>query len=359
VHSEKVPYYILDLLQQVPSVYVPGLGRFDAIFHPAVVDIQHSQIKPPFIEPGFAASDHDAESILPTYMYYVSGISEQEALESINEFVATIKNRVNSGETYGIERFGTFSKSDAGILHFTPDWDAFNLSFIGLDVIDLHPVRESSTSDIPLHVGDAATEPLPTESVTPYEPPAETNWVTDREVPEPEKVIEEVIPIAEPGISDSTSRLWWTILASALFLITVLCGYLAWDIISNRDKMSRYIAVTNDTLATSSPDVIIVDTLDFIEEPLPADTITPVEPEVKEEIPQKTEEPCFVVVGAFSNADNVERMESRLKDLGYTSEQIKGGSLTRVAIRTKCDQATLQKTLNDARSTVNPDAWIY
>lgn len=359
MHSEKVPYYILDLLQQVPSVYVPGLGRFDAIFHPAVVDIQQSQIKPPFIEPGFAANDHDAQNILPTYMYYVSGVSEQEAQESINDFVDRVHTKVDSGETYQIERFGSFSKSDNGILHFTPDWDAFNLSFIGLDVIDLHPLKEKSVADIPLHVGDTATEPLPAKNVVQYESPAETNWVTDREVPEPEKVIEEVVPVTQHGISDSTSRLWWTILASALFLITLLCGYLAWDILSNRDKMSRYIAVTNDTLETSSPDVIIVDTLDFIEEPLPADTAEMVEPEVVENIPEEIANPCFVVVGAFSNADNVERMEGRLKELGYTTELIKGGSLTRVAIRTSCDQGTLQKTLNDARSSVNPDAWIY
>lgn len=359
MHSEKVPYYILDLLQQVPSVYVPGLGRFDAIFHPAVVDIQHSQIKPPFIEPGFAANEHDAENILPTYMHYVSGVSEQEALEGINEFVDTVQRRVNSGETYGIERFGTFSKSEAGILHFTPDWDAFNLSFIGLDIIDLHPVKEASSSDIPLHVGDTATEPLPAENVIQHESPAETNWVTDREVPEPEKVLEEVRPVPEPVISDFTSRLWWTILASALFLITVLCAYLAWDILSNTDKTSRYIAVTNDTLETSSPDVIIVDTLDFIEEALPVDTMTDTVSEVEEAIPEEIVDPCFVVVGAFSNADNVQRMDTRLKGLGYTTELIKGGSLTRVAIRTSCDQPTLQKTLNDARSTVNPDAWIY
>jgi hypothetical protein len=359
VHSEKVPYYILDLLQQVPSVYVPGLGRFDAIFHPAVVDIQHSRIKPPFIEPGFAANEHDAQNILPTYMYYVSGVPEEEAKENINEFVDTVHKKVDAGETYAIERFGSFSKSDAGILHFTPDWDAFNLSFIGLDVIDLHPLKEKSSTDIPLHVGDTATEPLPAKNIPQYEPPSETNWVTDHELPEAEKIVAEVTPVPEPVISDSTSRLWWTILASALFLITILCGYLAWDILSNRDKMSRYIAVTNDTLETSSPDVIIVDTLEFIEEPLPADTVEDTLPQVDEKIPEEIADPCFVVVGAFSNADNVTRMENRLKELGYDTELIRGGALTRVAIRTGCDQPTLQKTLNDARSSVNPDSWIY
>lgn len=44
--SDKVPYYILDLLQQAPSVYVEGLGRFEAIFHPALIDLPNARIKP-------------------------------------------------------------------------------------------------------------------------------------------------------------------------------------------------------------------------------------------------------------------------------------------------------------------------
>lgn len=358
MHSEKVPYYILDLLQQVPSVYVPGLGRFDAIFHPAVVDIHNSRIKPPHVEPGFVALDHDAENILPTYMHYVSGISEEDAMTAIGEFVDRVHHHIQAGEPYAIDQFGTFSKSESDIVHFTPDWDAFNLSFIGLDVIDLMPVAKTIRQETESHVMDSASEPIPAESARLSEPVTETNWVTDREISEPVREVVEPVPVPSPAISDSTSRLWWTILATALFLITVLCAYLAWDILSNRDTVNRIIAITNDTLETSSPDVIIVDTLEVTQEELPADTNVIAEPEPEPEL-VPVEEPCFVVVGAFSNPDNVVRMEQRLADMGYTSEKITGGSLTRVAIRTTCDQATLQKTLNDARATINPDAWLY
>ena len=358
MYSEKVPYYILDLLQQVPSVYVPGLGRFDAIFHPAVVDIHNSRIKPPHVEPGFVALDHDAENILPTYMHYVSGISEEDAMNSISEFVDRVHHHIQAGESYSIDQFGTFSKSASDIVHFTPDWDAFNLSFIGLDVIDLNPVTEIR-HETDSHVKDSTPEPVPAESAILPEPVTDTNWVTDQEISEPVREVVEPVPVpSSPVISDSTSRLWWTILATALFLITGLCAYLAWDILSNRDTVNRIIAITNDTLETSSPDVIIVDTLEVTEEPLPSDTMAPVEPEPEPE-PEPVEEPCFVVVGAFSNPDNVVRMEQRLEGMGYESEKITGGSLTRVAIRTTCDQATLQKTLNDARASINPDAWLY
>ncbi|HUR31738.1 MAG TPA: SPOR domain-containing protein, partial [Saprospiraceae bacterium] len=175
----------------------------------------------------------------------------------------------------------------------------------------------------------------------------------------PESITVEVPVTTGPGITDSTSRLWWVILATALSLITFLCGYLAWDILSNRNTINQYVAITNDTLANASPDIIVIDTLDFIEEPLPEDTLEKVEPPVEPVTPQNNEPPCFVVVGAFSNSDNVSRMEERLKGSGYIAELIKGGSLTKVAIRTSCDKSTLQKTLDDARATINPEAWIY
>lgn len=357
MHSDKVPYFILDLLQQVPFVYVQGLGRFDAIFHPAVVDIQQSQIKPPHLEPGFSAGDHDERDILPTYIYYVTGIDKEEALEHIRQFVSTVHHHVNTTGSYSIEKFGTFSKSAADNLHFTPDWDAFNLSFTGLAILDLHP---AST------VLPEIKEPLIPEVITPvppeiiqvgYDTPSDTNRVTEHELQSPDRVEETIV--ASDKISDSTSRLWWVILATALFLITILCGYLAWDIFSNQNQVNQVIAITNDSLANSSPDIIIIDTIAVIKEELPADTPSVPSPEPTVEVPEPIENPCYIVVGAFTQSNNVIRMEERLASLGYASEQIKGGSLTRVAIRISCDEATVQKTLNDARSTINPEAWIY
>ena len=358
MHSEKVPYYILDLLQQVPSVYVSGLGRFDAIFHPAVVDIHNSRIKPPHVEPGFEAAGHDVSEILPSYMHYVSGMDKKEAAGSIDEFVERVNHHVNAGETYSIEKFGTFSKSSLDVLHFTPDWDAFNLSFRGLEVMDINlPLTSPPPRHEPPPV-DFVPEPIPPIIKDSYEPATENSWVTDQEYPVPESEAE---TIEKTDIADSTSRLWWTILMGALILITILCAYLVWDIISNRKRLNQYIAITNDSLATTTPDIIIIDTLDTIAEEIPVDSqqISEPEPEPEPVIPKSNEKPCFVVVGAFSNPDNVTRMEARLKELGYAVEQIKGGTLTKVAISTSCDKESLNRTLAEARSGINPEAWIY
>ncbi|MGB4846330.1 MAG: SPOR domain-containing protein [Saprospiraceae bacterium] len=370
MHSEKVPYFILDLLQQVPSVFVPGLGRFDAIFHPAVIDLQTSQIKPPHIKPDFVpdvASDND---ILPAYMHYVSGIDFSEAKDSIHLFVNDVLFNLETGGPYSIDKFGTFSKSSSDVLHFTPDWDAFNLSFNGLEVIDLHPEQvkiptpifekpETTVPEFAEHTSkEGKTEPIETYKIP---VPVEIKKISEPSVEEPIPVpLEETITPVLPDINESTTRLAWVILTSALVLITLLCAYLAWDIISDRQRINQLTQLYPDTLAITNEFDIPVK-MDTTHTPLVAETPTVEKPDTieKPSVQEPTEPPCFIVVGAFTNQENVNKMMDRLKGLGYKSEKILGVTLTRVAISTSCDKDNLQKVLSEARASINPEAWIY
>jgi hypothetical protein len=359
VLSDKVPYFIIDLLQQVPFVYVQGLGRFEAIFHPALVDLPQSQIKPPYIEPDFSLNGESSDEILAAFMHYVSGIDKPEAEDAIRAFVERIKSNTEDGKTYPVEKFGTFSTSAAGNLRFTPDWDAFNLSFSGLEVLDVKPqiqVERPVSDFIPV----PAPKPIFTETVeTPVVPLAEIKIETDLVTEELPAIDIEKTVRNQDEIDEHTSRLWWMILTIALILIAVLCAYLAWDIISNRNKLNEFKQIyPGGTTGTSLDDrPYTPDTI-----PLPVENIPIKEPEVKDPnisggAQEEIVNPCFVVVGAFSDAGNVTKMVDRLKAMGYISEEIKGGALTKVAIKTSCD--SLQKVLNDARSSINPEAWIY
>ncbi len=366
MQSEKVPYYILDLLQQIPSVYVPGLGRFEAIFHPAVIDVPSSRINPPFIEPAFDTSTVESGDVLARYMRYASGMEHSEAKVLVDEFVSEVLAQLEKGESYAIESFGAFSRSEKEVIHFTPDWDAFNLSFRGLESLDLAstPVYNPPPIYTPPVFQDLNIPPV--EPVHPV-----SNWVSDKEVEVP--VVETETPVVKPVtpvISDNTSRWWWMILVIALFLITILCAYLAWDILSNRYQLKPDIYADQDTVNTGNMDdvVTIPDTSiipidipykDSIVNEVPDPETTP-RPEPEE--PSKPEiigKACYVVVGAFSNAENITRMVSRINSMGYEAEQLTGGALTKVAIRSSCDQAALQKTLTEARSSINPEAWVY
>jgi SPOR domain len=353
-----VPYFILDLLQQVPSVYVKGLGRFDAIFHPAVMDLAQSQVKPPYIEPDFRADGESKGEILSRYIHYATGVGVEKAREAIEQFVLEVNTHIAGDESYTIDKFGTFSKSSLGNIRFTPDWDAFNLSFSGLEVLDLK-IQEEAGKTYPMDIPPPVT---PRFETPPLPEPIEIVKESEKEsiqITESAKTYEPVREISE--IDHNTSKLWWMILSSALILIAVLCAYLAWDIISNRNKLNELKQIYPDSTFLRPGEItmpsdtqrIIVENIPLQEVPLQKDS-TPVQ-EVREDI----SEPCFIVVGAFTDPSNVAKMEERLKSIGYTSEAIKGKTLTRVAIRTSCDPANMQKILNEARSSINPEAWIY
>lgn len=356
-----MPYFILDLLQQTPAVFVHGLGRFEAIFHPAVIDLPADKIKPPYIEPDFQYDLDSPSDILPRYIAYATGNQLDVAKDAIAAFVRKVHELTENGMMYPIEKFGTFSRSGTGQIRFTPDWDAFNLSFSGLETISLSTPRATSPT-----AQTYVTLP-PVESWTAPEIKEEPIPVIESEQKEKEpeviesKVHSETEATHQDRVDESTTRLWWIILTTAIVLIAVMCAYLAWDIISNRNKLNELRRIYPDTTATTiiqdsilAPDSIQPitdgednqDTAATSEDPKPTST-----PEVSS--------PCFVVVGAFSSAENIKRMSDRLQSLGHTVEEIRGGTLTRVAIRTSCEPSNLQQVLNDARSSINPEAWIY
>jgi hypothetical protein len=360
VLSAKVPYFILDLLQQVPIVYVQGLGRFEAIFHPAMIDLPEARIKPPYVEPDFKYDLESPSEILPKYIAYAAGTQVGIAQGAIIAFVRKIVEQTENGIMYPIEKFGTFSRSDAGHIRFTPDWDAFNLSFSGLEVIDLSLPKESANG------GHAYFPPPPVEKWS--APEIKESFIPASEVVDSDKTpVEEVEPVVvaettlshQEGIDQTTSRLWWIILTSAIVLIAILCAYLAWDIISNRNRLDELKRIYPDTAAIAQAQDSMIG--DDIKQEIPVTEVPDTQP-VTTPPPLTREEtgsPCYVVVGAFSEQLNVTRMVDRVVSMGYEVEQIKGGALTRVAIRTNCDATNLQKVLNEARSSINPEAWIY
>jgi cell division septation protein DedD len=351
----------------VTSVYVPGLGRFDAIFHPAVIELNQSRIKPPHIQPDFISNANSESEILPAYIHYVSGTDMDDAKEAISSFANEVIQHLDNSGFYSVEKFGTFSKSASEIIHFTPDWDAFNLSFSGLEIIDLQPVVETK---IPERYFVAST-PKPEEITPKVEAPRveviETTPVENIVIDEfngDESINEqqETVTSDQPEIAESTSRLAWIILSSALLLIMLLCAFLARDIIRDRQRINQMAGNNADTMMiTNEFDIPVLMDTEKVQQDSETITTPVEEPKTIEEPAetQVTEPPCFVVVGAFTNPENVNKMMDRLEGLGYKATKIEGGSLTRVAISTSCDKTNLEKILNEARSGINPESWIY
>lgn len=356
VVSEKVPYYILDLLQQVQSLYVKGLGRFDAIFHPAVVDLPEGKIKPPFLEPGFREGLSSDDTLLTEFIRYSAGCTLEEAEAAIQAFVDRVLTQTTEDSAYTISHFGTFTRTETGSLRFTPDWDAFNLTFKGLETLDLNPVKQEPQTLsapvpvlTPVEITDISPRPTTSSSVT-------STTATEEKIP---------VPPVEAQYSKAGSKLLWYVLLGAIVLIAGICFWLALDIIQQRSALLAG-STPEDTTSTLSEEVIAEDTIAMsetdtfmVQEPeenLTDTTQTTIieSPEVKPDTSH-----CYIVVGAFTSDENIQRMMVRLNDMGYTAVKLSGGNLTRVAIQSACERHELQQTLDKARSTIHPEAWIY
>lgn len=358
VLSERIPYYILDLLQLTPSVHVPGLGRFEAIFHSAQVDVSRTKIAPPHIEASFNPDEQEDNETLEAFIRYTSGENAGSPKEAIAGFVRSVFKQTAGGSPYEIEHFGTFVQSAEGKIRFTPDWDAFNISFNGLESLELKPNTAPATQFVPL------TPPAP---YIPKQVSAEVSSEEQEEGAE-QAAAASIAAVAQSKeafqkdldkIDPSNSRLWWIMLTTAICLIAILCVYLTWDIMTNKKRLDELKQARVDTALTMpiKPDQIPTtdtSTDSHTAQDIPDSVTTPAT-----DISDQTGPPCYIIVGAFGDPANVEKMVARLQTMQYTVEQIKGRTLTKVAIRTSCDQAELQRLLNEVRTSVNPESWIY
>ncbi|NND33561.1 MAG: hypothetical protein HKN76_13305, partial [Saprospiraceae bacterium] len=69
------------------------------------------------------------------------------------------------------------------------------------------------------------------------------------------------------------------------------------------------------------------------------------------------ESSCIIIVGAFSEKDNVSRMIDRIQRLSHQSVIIEGPKLTKVGLKIDCDNP--QAKLLWAKQEFDPSAWVY
>jgi cytoskeletal protein RodZ len=136
------------------------------------------------------------------------------------------------------------------------------------------------------------------------------------------------------------------------------------------DKMKETLGLTDDEEETSDEsedeqvDSQESDEIEEIEE-------TEVEPEIEEPAPEpepvpekkpapaanNSGNPYHIVAGAFSSADNAERLAQSLRDQGYPSTTFLRGSMTIVSVSAHATNADAAAALQNAKADV-PKGWI-
>lgn len=73
--------------------------------------------------------------------------------------------------------------------------------------------------------------------------------------------------------------------------------------------------------------------------------------------PQGISETCIIIIGSFSNYQNVNAAERKLKDRGYTVYVEEYGPYTRVGFEFDCKGKNLQAYIRDIRRSIESKAW--
>jgi nucleoid DNA-binding protein len=107
-------------LVQQHSLALPGIGTFSFTNKPAESDFSNKQFLPPTQGIAFTAEKDTPARNLFTYISRQLGISEWEAVKSVNDFAYDLNARLRAGQSVKWEGVGSLTKENDGHLQFTP-----------------------------------------------------------------------------------------------------------------------------------------------------------------------------------------------------------------------------------------------
>lgn len=138
--------YISDLLCRHDCVIVPGLGGFVANYKPAVIIDERNLFCPPSKEIGFNRSLSHNDGLLANHICQRENLPYNDSIERINDFVSSVKGKINNGETIRFQGIGTFRKDALGSMQFAPDEQNHLLpEAFGLEEFHFEPLHDTAT----------------------------------------------------------------------------------------------------------------------------------------------------------------------------------------------------------------------
>jgi hypothetical protein len=137
--------YISDLLCLHDCVIVPGLGGFVANYKSAVIVDERNLFQPPTKEIGFNPSLSHNDGLLANHVGKREQKNWDDSIALINDFVASLNDRINNGETVRFERLGTFRKDSLGSFQFSPnERNKLRSDAFGLDEFHFEPLQHAN-----------------------------------------------------------------------------------------------------------------------------------------------------------------------------------------------------------------------
>jgi len=134
----KIGKYISDLLFENDFVILPDVGEFSTKYIPAKFIPELKKVESPSKVITFNERNKTGGGLLIEYIAKKENISSIQSREFVNRFVSEMKNSLHTGKKVELEKVGSFSRDEHGLLVFEADTSINYLS----DSIGMTPVKE-------------------------------------------------------------------------------------------------------------------------------------------------------------------------------------------------------------------------
>lgn len=134
--------FIRELLLNHDCVIVPGFGGFIGNYTPARIDKGTSTFYPPVKQISFNRNLNNNDGLLIGRISEHAKINYGDSRTLVEEFVSSLKRKLEKGEKVVFEKIGTFSTNHEGTIQFEPDTTVnYHLYSWGLEPFTFSPLE--------------------------------------------------------------------------------------------------------------------------------------------------------------------------------------------------------------------------
>ena len=318
------------LLYEQDTVSIPGLGSLVGQYKPAAIEHVQGKISPPSKEWTFNANLAVNDGLLINSLIQKRHLSYAEAEKQVADYVAQVKSALERREIVVIPEVGRLYRDFEQQLRFLPDNTNFNTDTFGLPTVQFYPVLRSQKTQEPAAPELPKQQPLPQAAL---------GWIQQHLK----------IAAAAGGV----------ILVTALYLLLRPEANVPEPPVAEALPPSRVNVSPSSETGTADAPAELPEALGQEEENDPDETGTNTETDTESITMAPEQKFGTIVIGAFSNEDNVKRLIARLYESGYEPFTDKRGRLTQVSVQLAYEnEAELRDALHKIRKKFNKDAKI-
>ena len=134
--------FIRELLFSHDCVILPGFGGFVGNYTPARIDKETDTFYPPVKQISFNRNLNHNDGLLVGRISGSSGINYGDARNMVDEFVVSLRKKLERGEKVNFDKIGSFTNNQEGNVQFEPDHNVnYNLGSYGLDSFQFSPLE--------------------------------------------------------------------------------------------------------------------------------------------------------------------------------------------------------------------------